>query len=73
MRASQAEDADLARTENLFRTIRRAADKRKSERRAAAAIGRVQMLALPALSGALQIVVNIPIMSTVYSFEGEIR
>ena len=63
MRASQAEDADLARTENLFRTIRRAADKRKSERRAAAAIGRVQMLALPALSGALQIVVNI-IMST---------
>jgi hypothetical protein len=44
MRASQAEDADLARTENLFRTIRRAADKRKSERRAAAAIGRVQML-----------------------------
>ena len=40
---------------NLFRTIRRAADKRKSERRAAAAIGRVQMLALPALSGALQL------------------
>jgi hypothetical protein len=40
---------------NLFRTIRRAADKRKSERRAAAAIGRVQMLAVPALSGALQL------------------
>ena len=43
MRASQAEDADLARTENLFRTIRRAAGNRKSERRAAAAMGRVQI------------------------------
>ena len=49
MRASQAEDADLARTENLFRIIRRAADKRKSERRAAAAIGRVQRLDSPGL------------------------